>query len=401
MSLELSLGSKLQNKRIQRLENRLESAQEHPLIELMAYWERAQHLRVAITDTRTSRTIETEYVIVPKRLMGYVKEGEPYGIYAGDMTFVSDRTPFKFAPIVAFKLFEERMLGSAIDRTGLARHLRAAIDSVRLASMMDLTVPEMREFIDVLVRNDPTGVIQMDPAVQKYINLPSWEIPEKAAYLDAHGANWRVRHSQAFGSILAGERSAHSCFRDFSVSKADVLLPKIEHVNQYLLGHFIRRASAMPFGMRFEIDKTLSAPAYALTREACGFDLIRFVENRNLATGCNEVFRSDGEHRVGMTWQSLVTRVESRLLKLEREIDTRCKGIEGKVCSITLELERKRDEVKGLLSAAGQEASENALAETIPLSQEASELMARAQTAFHGLGEELSRLTGLKKSLGA
>ncbi|MFH0737818.1 MAG: hypothetical protein V1827_04535, partial [Candidatus Micrarchaeota archaeon] len=317
-----------------RLEQRLTFEQMHPLLELIAFYDRAKPMEISIKDERTGKEVHVSYVIAPHRLMDYVHEGEPFGVHTHDMIFVSDRTPPRMVPVVVMKLFEERFIDPGLDETGRVQHVIAAIDSLRFAELFGLTRDEIRSFVEKLIERDPSGMLELDPGIRKYLGAPSWKVPEKAAYLEAHMADWRVRRSKAMSGVLASDETGQRCFRDFRVSKADLILAKVSHVNPYLLGQFIRRASTIPLGMHFEVDGVMSGPAYALSQDECGVDLIRF-----LGTGAEErsntVVRSSGENKVESTWRSLVVRVESGLLTLERGVEKRMEALKGKTPATT------------------------------------------------------------------
>ncbi|MEW5997048.1 MAG: hypothetical protein AB1657_05685 [Candidatus Micrarchaeota archaeon] len=382
------------------MEPRLEFVREHPLLELTAFYDRANKITVALTDPKTGKSAQTDFVVAPSRLLDYVKGGEPYGVSVADMIFVSDRTPEKFIPLVVFKLFMERFVDPGLDETGRAKHLKAAFDAIRLAPFAGLSLSEMAEFINILIAHDPSGVIKADPIVQKYLGIPPWRVPERAKYLEAHHAHWRVRHSREFAALL----STFNCermFRDFHVSKADLVLFNATHANPYLLGAFIRRASTIPLGMPFVVDEAMSAPAYALTEGECGVDLIRFIEGRPDRT--NVVIRYGGEFATERTWTALVTRVETGLLLLERRIDERVAQLQGRVKAVTDQIEKAR---KDIAAAKEQLATvyhipQDFAARFAHLGESSRALIGNAAKSLVALGEELSTAEQLKAAIGA
>ncbi len=400
--LELSLSMvPVQNARqIQTIKPRMEFQQQHPLLELVAIYERATPLKLNLKDNRSGKTIEVEYVIAPRRLMDYVKEGEPYGISVADMIFISDKTPLNLAPIVAFKLFEERFIDPGLDETGRIKHLRSALDSIKLATIMDLPPLEVKVFVDALVTHDPTGIIAADPLIKRYMSMSTWKSPERAKFLAAHHANWRVRHSRQLGGFLASFEKARRHFRDFRIAKADMILNRARDVNPYLLGHFIRTASTVPLEIPFEVDRVMSGPAYALTREICGIDLIRFVQEPLLVGGVNNVVRSNRETLIEKTWRSLVTRIEHGLLKLEGRVDKKIATLRDKMDDITIEVESKTQEVSKAIEVIRSQPEADATADVIDLSDASRKFVVRAKKALTDLQEKLSVLEELKGVVG-
>jgi hypothetical protein len=394
----LSLSISMVQTGLQRQEQRYTFAQEHPLLELMAFYDRAKPLTLTVTDTRNGRSVGIDYVIAPQRLMGYVDDGEHYGISAGGMIFVSDSTPYKMAPLVALKLFEEQALDPGVHPDDRSRHIKAALDAVRLAPVLGLSPDEIRSFVEVLIQRDPSGIIRDDPLVQKYAGMTSWNVPERTAYLEAHHANWRVRRSQAFAAQLGADADIGMAYRDLWISKADIILRHCDHVNPYLLGQFIRQASTVPIGVPFEVDSVMSGPAYALTEESCGIGLISFIEQGRPEVGKNTVVRAQTEHAADHTWTSLVVRVETGLLFLERNIERRVGELRGKVDGLAIRLEGAAERVRGQTAPGALVLQEPEALAT--LSQETSALMVRAQAALSGLGHELATLEGLKRAAG-
>ncbi|MBI2551300.1 hypothetical protein HYV73_03055 [Candidatus Uhrbacteria bacterium] len=104
------------------LETRVELRGRSPLEELFEIWARSPHYAITLGDSTV------EFVLCAPRYLKAVDEQEHYGVYFGDMSFVSTLTPPRWIPFVVLHEWAHRKLagegwGDTTDEA-MARHFR-------------------------------------------------------------------------------------------------------------------------------------------------------------------------------------------------------------------------------------------------------------------------------------
>ncbi|MBT3985003.1 hypothetical protein HOD38_03690 [archaeon] len=306
------------------------------LYELVDFWTSSpkHKLKVPIGEEMH----EAQYVLAPERFLQYVKDDEPFGIYVGDMTFISAELAKEhptWVPYIALKLVAQRHINEGLDESGRARHWQALFGAIRVAGLK-MDEPNFRGFIEELAAHENSGYFELDDELNDFLggNDP---LTAKRKYLDHHRNNrWvtegrKTEIMEKMGLQVYGRNHAEAVFSEIDD----------RNLNLYAASVFVRAIRHVPHGEGVLISPPYNAIAYAMTRDANGVvDLLNFRQGV-LPDGQDIVFKK-GRNR-NSTWTALIKRLGYQMHIAER--------------NATKLLDSQKEELEGLVvSAEGQNA---------------------------------------------
>lgn len=280
---------------------------------LVRLWETSPHQTIEIG----SETVE--FVLCDPKHLAAIDGEEHYGIYVGEMTFISTATPERWIPFVAFHEWAERRVDPSVrgveDESGHAKHWRALYAEIRLANQT-LTEDEFDLFMHWRQSVERTRYFELDPEVQDYFDRKKAERPK----LPGPMSPWRRRSIVLSGAYHAiGYDATH----DLGVSHCDLVLTQLQHSSIPLGDVYAVLASFGFLDLKSEvlIPPDLHAAAFLLSAQITRPVLVLAEKD----AGGTYVHHLNGKTR--QTVEALMRRLaEAQQIQLVHEFDAAMPG---------------------------------------------------------------------------
>lgn len=190
---------------------------EDPFQTLLRLWEQSPH---HVLDLGSEGQVE--FVLCDAKYLHAVDHEEHYGIYFGDMTFVSTLTPERWIPFVVLHEWAERRITRGMEKgqdpSSLGAHWQAIYGELRSAAVM-LDEDEFYMYVEWRQSVERTRYFEIDPEIQEFL------ADARAKRVKALPVSKWTRHSIKVAAAIrsVGYDAAH----DMKASHSDLLLAEL------------------------------------------------------------------------------------------------------------------------------------------------------------------------------
>ena len=177
-----------------RMLHKLEQDRMGKTYEIVDYW--LTHPKQTISIHLRGENQNIPYILAPQSFLNYMATDELFGVYAGEMMFISSKLAREhpaWVPLVVLKLRLEK-IATPGDPSGRTKHLEAAFATTRIAGRV-LDETEYRSFLDTYRRHESAGYFDLDRELTDFLASGDGDsLKAKRKYLEAHHHNKWVAH---------------------------------------------------------------------------------------------------------------------------------------------------------------------------------------------------------------
>ncbi len=296
-------------RQVMRIDQRLYG--EDPFQTLLRLWEQSPH---HVLDLGSEGQVE--FVLCDPKYLHAVDHEEHYGIYFGDMTFVSTLTPERWIPFVVLHEWAERRISREMrpsqDPSSLGAHWQAIYGELRSAAVM-LDEDEFYMYVEWRQAVERTRYFEIDPDIQGY--LAEARAKRAKALPVSKWTRYSIKVAAAIRSV--GYDAAH----DMKASHSDLLLAELKD-HDVVMGDVFALLSYVAF-----LD------AASVARVPVSFLPLVHILEREVTRPVLESFESDGQfvpirHCNGRTRQS-VEAIMRRFARMQHRLLIRPNGTDA------------------------------------------------------------------------
>lgn len=303
----------------------IESDSMGKLYEMIDYWQNSDKINVFLK--LGEKEYSVEYCLTGSYFLNHMVNGELFGIYVGDMFFVSAeiaRNRPKWVIFILAKLFYDRAIKSGDrDVSGRIPHYQSLFFSIRMANDI-LDEKELDEFLITLATTDRSDYANYDEEFRKFLENKRFGreilLERKRKYLQHHHENQWVRKGRQTEELLELD-SRFGLLMDGFVNHAEriyqLLLKDSSNGDVYLASQFIRQVMYLPDGSIIEVSREFTGMAYKFQKECNGLVSL-FVPHHIQPRGGNEfLVKTSGKSR---TWIALLKRLSFGFHRAELDV---------------------------------------------------------------------------------